>query len=66
MLKFIKHHMETISGIEIYPMISFLLFFSFFLLMLIYVIRADKKRLSRIAQLPLDDEPLNTISHEKD
>lgn len=65
MLKFIKHHMETISGIEIYPMISFLLFFSFFVLMLIYVIKADKKRLSRISQLPLDDESLNTISHEK-
>lgn len=58
--------METISGIEIYPMISFLLFFSFFVLMLIYVIKADKNRLSRISQLPLDDEPLNTISHEKD
>lgn len=65
MLKFIKHHMETITGIEIYPMISFLLFFSFFVLMLVYVIKADKKRLSRISQLPLDDEPLNTISHEK-
>ena len=65
MLKFIKHHMETIAGIEIYPIISFLIFFTFFVLMLIYVLRADKNRMSEIANIPLDDEPINPIDHEK-
>ncbi|AEV33061.1 CcoQ/FixQ family Cbb3-type cytochrome c oxidase assembly chaperone [Owenweeksia hongkongensis] len=65
MLKFIKHHMETIDGISIYPIISFLIFFIFFLLMLIYVIRADKNRMKEIANIPLDDEPINPIDHEK-
>lgn len=65
MLKFIKHHMETIAGIEIYPIISFLIFFIFFLLMLVYVLRADKTRMSEIANIPLDDEPINPIDHEK-
>lgn len=65
MLKFIKHHMETIAGIEIYPIISFLIFFTFFILMLIYVLRADKRRMSEIANIPLDDEPINPIDHEK-
>lgn len=55
MLKFIKHHMEGISGIEIFPMISFLIFFSFFVLMLIYVIKADKKRLNVLSNLPLEN-----------
>lgn len=54
MLKFIKHHMETIVGIEIYPIISFVIFFTFFLLVLVYVIRADKKTINEIANLPLD------------
>ena len=31
MLKFIKHHMDTISGIGIYPVLSFVIFFTFFL-----------------------------------
>ncbi len=47
--------MEGISGIEIFPMISFLIFFSFFVLMLIYVIKADKKRLNVLSNLPLEN-----------
>ncbi len=66
MLKFIKHHMETITGIEIYPMISFLLFFTFFVLMLVYILKADKARMAKIATLPLDDQPSNTTDHEKE
>lgn len=66
MLKFIKHHMETITGIEIYPMISFLLFFTFFVLMLVYILKADKDRMAKIATLPLDDQIPNTIEDEKE
>lgn len=62
MLKFIKHHMETIAGIEIYPIISFLIFFTFFLLVLVYVIRADKKVIEEISNLPLDQ---NDDNHDK-
>ena len=62
MLKFIKHHMETIGGIEIYPVISFLIFFTFFVLVLIYVIKADKKTINEIANIPLDQKDTD---HEK-
>lgn len=54
MLKFIKHHMETIGGIEIYPVISFLIFFIFFVLVLIYVVKADKNTIDEIANIPLN------------
>lgn len=47
--------MEGISGIEIFPMISFLIFFSFFVLMLIYVIKADRKRMNILSNLPLEN-----------
>ena len=30
MLKYIKHHLDTISGVEIYPIISLLLFFGLY------------------------------------
>jgi len=64
MLKFIKHNMETITGIEIFPLISFLIFFTFFTGVLIYLWRSDKDRMRRISELPLENDQ-NSI-HEKD
>ena len=59
MLKFIKHHMETIAGIEIFPLISFLIFFTFFVLLLIYVIRSSKEYIAEVEQLPLEGTDAN-------
>lgn len=56
MLKFIKHHMETISGIEIFPIISFLIFFTFFVLLLVWVFRFSKEYVAEVEQLPLDQD----------
>ncbi len=56
MLKFIKHHMETIAGIELFPLLSFIIFFLFFTICLIWVVRADKKRMDEISKLPLENE----------
>ncbi|WPP52087.1 CcoQ/FixQ family Cbb3-type cytochrome c oxidase assembly chaperone [Catalinimonas niigatensis] len=64
MLKFIKYHMETIAGIEIYPIISFVIFFTFFLVLLIWVVRADKQEIAEIANLPLDQESKSQDSNE--
>lgn len=54
MLKFIKHHMETIAGIEVYPLISFIIFFVFFIGLTIYIIKTDKRVFEKIANIPLD------------
>ena len=59
MLKFIKHHMSSISGIEIYPLISFVLFFAFFVGVAIWVIKGDKQHFNDMAQVPLDNEETN-------
>lgn len=55
MLKYIKHHMIS-NGIEIYPLISFLLFFTFFILMLVYVFRQDKKHIKEMSNMPLEGD----------
>jgi cytochrome c oxidase cbb3-type subunit 4 len=47
--------METIDGISIYPIISFLIFFTIFLLAIIYVIRRDRETIEEISLLPLND-----------
>ena len=55
MLKFIKHHMDTIAGIGIYPVVSFLLFFLIFLGVLLYVRRSRREHITYMAALPLGD-----------
>jgi len=50
-----KYYLETINGIGIYPLVSFVLFFAFFVFVTIYVFKSDKKHLSEVANIPLDN-----------
>ena len=56
MLKFIKHNMETIIGIEIFPIVSFLIFFLFFIVLFIWVAKMKKTEVNSLAILPLDEQ----------
>jgi len=65
MLKFIKHNLEGIDGVEIYPIISLLLFFVVFVSMLIFVFKLPKKSIEEKSQLPLEsDLTINEFNHE--
>lgn len=64
MLKFIKHHLDTIAGVEIYPIISLLLFFTVFTTMLIIVLKMPKNNIEEISNLPLENDSKNN-SHEQ-
>jgi len=59
-----KHYFERIQGIELYPVISLLIFFIFFVLLFIWVITADKKYINKMKGLPLDDVKLNQENDE--
>lgn len=65
MLKFIKHHLETIGHIEIYPLISFVIFFLFFLAVTYMVIRSDKKVIAEMENLPLEDGSNTNTSSDR-
>lgn len=56
MLKFVKHNMESISGIEIYPILSLLIFFFFFVGLYTWVYTYRKEKISEMSQLPFSDE----------
>ena len=56
MLKYIKHTLEDIVGIEIYPIISFILFFTFFIAVLWYVFKKDKNYIDQVSNLPLEED----------
>jgi cytochrome c oxidase cbb3-type subunit 4 len=62
MLKYIKGHASSIEGIDIYPMISLLIFFLFFVAVLYYVKTMDKKSVEQISALPLDLEGNDAVS----
>jgi cytochrome c oxidase cbb3-type subunit IV len=55
MLKFIKHHMTSIDGIEVYPIISLIIFTLFFAGLIIWVIKTDKNEIKKISRYPLDE-----------
>jgi cytochrome c oxidase cbb3-type subunit 4 len=56
MLKFIKNHMESIAGIEIYPLISLSIFFTFFVLLFWWVITAKKDYINEVSNIPLNNQ----------
>ena len=50
-----KHYFERIENIEIWPIISMAIFFTFFIGLLIWVYKADKKHIDKMKELPLDN-----------
>ena len=55
MLKYIKGHMASIDGIELYPIISLIIFFTFFSLVIWSQIRANKAIFAEVERYPLDE-----------
>lgn len=60
MLKFIKHNMETISGIELYPIISLLIFFIFFVGLYLWVFTYKKDKINEMSNIPFSGEENDT------
>jgi cytochrome c oxidase cbb3-type subunit IV len=58
MFKFIKQYAETISQVNIYPMISLFIFFVFFIVLLVLVKKMKKERVEELSNLPFDNEEL--------
>jgi cytochrome c oxidase cbb3-type subunit 3 len=59
-MKIVSQYFETIAGIGIFPVISFLIFFLFFLGVTWYVFKLDRKFIKEVSNYPcsldLDDE----------
>lgn len=55
MFEQIKHNMETISGVAIYPVVSLLIFFIFFVGLGVWVSTYRKEKINELSQIPLED-----------
>jgi hypothetical protein len=56
MFKFIKQYAEKIDNAQVYPIISLLIFFLFFTLLLVLVKKMRKENVERLSNLPLETE----------
>ncbi|MBE2219840.1 MAG: CcoQ/FixQ family Cbb3-type cytochrome c oxidase assembly chaperone [Ignavibacteria bacterium] len=51
-----KQVLENIAGVEIYPVITLIMFFVFFLLILGWIFTLNKNYITRMENIPLDNE----------
>lgn len=56
MFEQIKHNMETIDGVAIFPILSLLIFFAFFLGLGIWVFSYKKEKIEELSNIPLNDK----------
>lgn len=66
MLRFIKHNLTTIEGIDIYPLISLLIFILFFVIVLARVIRMSKAEVEELSNIPMDMDDRYMLHQENE
>lgn len=56
-----RQFLEDATGLSIYPLISFIIFFSFFFGVLVWMWLQPKSYYTTMEQLPLSDDADNTV-----
>lgn len=56
MLRYIKHNLSEIIGIEIYPIISLMIFVLFFTIVIWRTMRISKAEVQTFSNIPLEDD----------
>ena len=55
-MKIVIHYLNEIDGVEIFPIIGIIIFFSFFVFLLYYLFGLDGSFINDMGELPLDNE----------
>ena len=58
-----KYVLRSMEGVEVFPSISLILFFTFFVLLVAYIIRKGKPYWEAAAHIPLESEQPNEGEH---
>lgn len=56
MLKFVKGYVDSIDGIEVFPIIALVIFFTFFVGLFYWVFTAKKDYVNKMSNLPFDNQ----------
>ena len=59
MFKFIKGNLEQIDNVQIYPLISLLIFFFFFVGLFYWVLTAKKEHINEVSNIPFENDNAN-------
>ena len=59
MFEQIKHNLETIAGVEIYPVTSLMIFFLFFVGLGFWAFTYKKEKINELSAIPLHDDVIN-------
>ena len=54
-----NNYLQSIEGVGVYPIVSLLVFFIFFVVLLLWMFKADKKHMQKMSELPLDLDNIN-------
>lgn len=60
-----KHYFELVEGVAIWPVISLIIFFSFFILLILWVVTVDKNYIIKMKNLPMEDSEVTSPDIEK-
>lgn len=58
----VRNYLESIAGVGIYPVITLLIFFIFFSLLSLWVVRSRRNGFDAQSMLPFEAEPLQPIT----
>jgi len=58
-----KNILPGIENVAIWPIVSFIIFFIFFICLLWWVFSADKGYINQMKQLPLEDSATDSKNH---
>lgn len=57
-----KDILQSIEGVSVYPIISLIVFVLFFAVILIWMIKVDKKYINKMENLPFENEEANNFN----
>jgi cytochrome c oxidase cbb3-type subunit IV len=61
-----KELLQSIDGVSIYPIISLIVFVIFFAVILIWMLKVDKKYIKKMENLPFENEEENNFNNTGD
>ena len=54
-----KYYFEQVNNVEVWPIISLIIFITFFIGLLVWVVKVDKKYIQDMSNLPVEEDAKN-------
>jgi Ca2+/Na+ antiporter len=61
-----KELLQSIDGVSVYPIVSLIVFVLFFVVILVWMLKVDKKYIKKMENLPFEKEEKNNFNNTGD